>query len=232
MNTSNPSAGRLAIALLILEPALFFAAFAVLSAAINWPASLGLPYNEVLPLIGANLTQVRLGYGLYLTSSLLTIPLGLALVMHLGKANQPSISLWLAAAFMAVAAIFKALGIARWLVAMPALANLLAADASTSTAIQAAFTALNEYGGGTLGELLGVGLMSGLWAFMLAIFLARKMPLAAILFATGALACMLLVPNEFTALAPTAALQGIGRTATMLGQFLLAIGIWQQKFER
>ncbi len=228
MNTiETPRAGKLSAILLILEPALFFAAFAVLAAAINWPASLGLPYNEILPLINANLSQVRFGYGLYLTSSLLTIPLGLALLMRLGKA--PSISLWLAAAFMAVAAIFKALGIARWLVAMPALANLLAADATKGSAIEAAFTALNEYGGGTLGELLGVGLMTGLWALMLAIFLAGKMRLAAVLLAVGTIASFLLVPNEFYQFAPTAALQAIGRTAIMLGQILLAVAILQRK---
>jgi Domain of unknown function (DUF4386) len=228
MNTIETlKAGRLSAALLILEPALFFAAFAVLAAAIKWPASLGLPYNEILPSISANLSQVRFGYGLYLTSSLLTIPLGLALLMRLGK--QPSISLWLTAAFMAGAAVFKALGIARWLVAMPALANLLATDATKAPAIEAAFTALNEYGGGTLGELLGVGLMTGLWALMLAIFLAGKMRLAAILLTVGAVASFLLVPNEFYQFAPTAALQAIGRTSIMLGQILLAIAILRQK---
>ena len=224
MNTiDTPRAGKLAAALLILEPVLFFAAFAVLATAINWPASLGLPYNEILPAILANLSQVRFGYGLYLTSSLLTLPLGLALLMRLGK--DQSISLWLAAAFMAFAAIFKALGIARWLVAMPALANLFAADVTKAPAIEAAFTALNEYSGGTLGELLGVGLMTGLWALMLAIFLADKMRFAAILLAMGAIASFLLVPNEFYQFAPTAALQAIGRTSTMLGQILLAVAI-------
>ena len=228
MNTIiTPRAGKLSAALLILEPALFFIAFAVLATAINWPASLGLPYNEILPLINANLGQVRFGYGLYLTSSLLTIPLGLALLMRLGK--EPLISLWLAAAFMAFAAMFKALGIARWLVAMPALANLLAADVSKSPAIEAAFTALNEYGGGTLGELLGVGLMTGLWALMLAIFLGNKLRLAAVLLTIGAVASFLLVPNEFYQFAPTAALQAIGRTAIMLGQILLAVAILRHK---
>ena len=217
--------GKLAAALLIIEPALFFAAFAVLAAAINWPASLGLPFNEILPLINANLSQVRFGYSLYLTSSLLTIPLGLALLIRLGKADQPSISLWLAAAFMAVAAMFKALGIARWLVAMPALANLLAADAAKAPAIEAAFTALNEYGGGTLGELLGVGLMTGLWALMLALFLGRKMRFAAVFLTIGAVASFALVPNEFYQFAPTAALQAIGRTGIMIGQILLAVAI-------
>jgi Domain of unknown function (DUF4386) len=230
MNSSAPiSAGRLSAALLILEPALFFAAFAVLAAAINWPASLGLPFNEILPMISANLSQVRLGYSLYLASSLLTIPLGLALLMRLGDSGKPALSLWLAAAFMAIAALFKALGIARWLVAMPALANMLAADAAKSPAIEAAFTALNEYGGGTLGELLGVGLMTGLWALMLAIFLAAKMRIAAVLLAIGAVTSFLLVPNEFYAFAPTAAQQAIGRTAIMFGQILLAVAILRRR---
>jgi hypothetical protein len=115
------------------------------------------------------------------------------------------------------------------LVAMPALANLLAADITKSPAIEAAFTALNEYGGGTLGELLGVGLMTGLWALMLAVFLAGKMRLASVLLAIGAVASFLLVPNGFYQFAPTAALQAIGRTSIMLGQILLAIAILQQK---
>ena len=221
--------GKLAAVLLIIEPALFFAAFAVLAAAINWPASLGLPFNEILPLINANLSQVRFGYSLYLTSSLLTIPLGIALLLRLGKADQPSISLWLAAAFMAVAAMFKALGIARWLVAMPALANLLAADAAKGPAIEAAFTALNEYGGGTLGELLGVGLMTGLWALMLAEFLMSKMRIAAVFLAIGAVGSFALLPNEFYQFAPTAALQAFGRTGIMIGQILLAVAILRRK---
>ncbi|MGL4406422.1 MAG: DUF4386 family protein [Notoacmeibacter sp.] len=227
MNTYTQKAGKLSAALLILEPALFFVALALLSAAINWPASLGLPYNEVLPLIAENLSQVRAGYGFYLASSLLTIPLGVALLMRLGR--DPSVSLWLAAAFMAAAAIFKALGIARWLIAMPALAGLLAADPTKAPAIEAAFTALNEYGGGTLGELLGVGLMTGLWALMLAIFLAGKMRLAALFLTIGAVASFLLVPNEFYQFTSTAVLQIIGRTAIMLGQVLLAIAIIRQK---
>ncbi|MCU0832419.1 MAG: hypothetical protein MUC58_13085 [Rhizobiaceae bacterium] len=208
--------------LLVAEPLLFFAAFGVLGAAINWPASLGLPWSEALPLIAANLTEVRFGYGLYLASSLLTAPLAVALL-----ASWPQRSLWLdmAALAMVLAAVFKALGITRWLIAMPALVPL--ADAG-DPGIAAAFTALNEYAGGGLGEWMGVGLMTGLWMLCLAFALARTQRLAAILFAAAALPALLIVPNEFGQWLPTAALQGTARFASLAAQLLLAWHLLRQ----
>jgi Domain of unknown function (DUF4386) len=221
---STASARKFAAALLILEPLLFFTAFAILSSAINWPASLGLPFNEALPSILAKLSEVRLGYGFYLASSLLTIPLGIALYNTLGR-EKPGMSMQLILAFMAAAAIFKAMGITRWLIAMPALANLHAGAANDPTllaAIQTSFVTLNEYAGGGLGEWMGVGLMSGLWMVMLAYFLRNRSLLAAILFAIGGVTALLLCWNEFQPLVDTAILQGLSRFASMIGQFWLA----------
>jgi hypothetical protein len=69
-----------------------------------------------------------------------------------------------ALAFLGAAAgILKTLGIVRWLSAMPALATAHAgADAAGRATIETAYLALNAYAG-SVGELLGVQLLSGLW---------------------------------------------------------------------
>jgi hypothetical protein len=213
---------RMTALVLIAEPVLFFAAFIILGRAINWPASLGLPWNEALPLIAANLAEVRTGYGFYLASSLLTAPLAVLVLMTL---RTPAARPWLefAALFMVLAAVFKAMGITRWMIAMPALASLLdAGDPALNAAIQTSFIALNEYAGGGLGEWMGVGLMTGLWMACLAAALWRSHRSAAILFALAAVPALLIVPNEFGQWLPTAALQGSSRTISMVAQALLA----------
>ncbi len=76
------------------------------------------------------------------------------------------------AAFGIAAAVLKTLGIVRWLVAMPGLADLYtnATDPVVRTMIELNYITLNSYAGG-VGELLGVQLFSGLWLiFVGAIF--------------------------------------------------------------
>jgi hypothetical protein len=207
---------------LILEPLLFFAAFAVLGRAINWPASLGLPWNEALPLILTELGEVRLGYGFYLASSLLTAPLAV-LVLLTWKPKEGTPWLHFAALFMVLAAVFKAMGITRWLIAMPALATLSAnGGPEMQAAVEAGYVALNEYAGGGLGEWMGVGLMTGLWMACLSAALWNGQRVAAILLALAALFALLIVPNEFGQWLPTAALQGAARFASMAAQLILA----------
>jgi hypothetical protein len=227
----SQGARRFAAAVLIIEPLLFFAAFGLLASAINWPASLGLPYDEILPLILAKSGEVRLGYSLYLASSLLTIPMGIALLVVL-KRERESVSLKLAAALMFAAAVFKALGITRWLIAMPALANLLAGangDPAMVAAIKTSFMTLNEYAGGGLGEWMGVGLMSGLWMLALATHLRNKNTISAGLLVVGGVAGLLLCWNAFHPIAETSILQAVSRSASMLAQFWLAFIILRSK---
>jgi hypothetical protein len=229
VSTSLSKVRTASAVILVIEPLLFFAAFAVLANAIGWPASLGLPFNEVLPMVQAQLTEVRFGYGLYLFSSLLTLPLGLLLVLAL-KQEEPSANLWLAAAFMACAAVFKALGISRWLLAMPALATIhaeAASNPSTIEAVRVTYVALNEYAGGALGELMGVGLFTGLWAIMLGIALWGRARPSAVFLIVGGLVSLALVPDEFMQIIGPAPLQSISRTAIMLGEFVLAFQIWK-----
>src|SRR5512139_3738406 len=66
------------------------------------------------------------------------------------------------AAFGALSALARSIGILRWLTVMPALASAHAgADPATRVQIERLFDALNDYGGG-IGEILGVSLFMAL----------------------------------------------------------------------
>lgn len=149
---------RLTLIVATALPAVFLVAFFVLGRAIDWPNSLNGSAADYLPLVAANADAVRFGYFFYLAASALWGVLAVLVVIWLGAARRPGLAV--AAVFGLFAGLFKMLGIARWLEAMPLLAGNLAADPST-TAI--AYELLDDYAGVTLGEGLGVGLFTGLW---------------------------------------------------------------------
>ena len=112
--------------LLVLEFVLLTATIVVLGAAIGWPASLDEPASVNLPLITEQRGAVILGYGSYLLYSILILPLALLLYRVLGDrdGSSPSTLLAIAAGFGVASALARSLGILRWLVLMPVLAEL------------------------------------------------------------------------------------------------------------
>lgn len=156
--------------LLLLQFALMWTAFGVLATSIDWPQSLGDPASVALPRLLANPGAVALGYGAYLLSALAMIPLAVLLRDTLGMSGTLG---RLAVAFGTIAGLAKVLGIIRWHVLMPGLAERYAAgDAATQAAVTVVYEAFNAYAGG-IGELMGVALFSGLWTFALAVALHR-----------------------------------------------------------
>lgn len=157
--------------LLIAESLLLFLPVGILGAAINWPISLNEPANVVLPQLVNQSQAVFVGYGLYLLYSILFFPIALltAQIVKTDKANP--ILLHLAVGFGLASMIARTLGIIRWLVAMPALAQLYV-DPSTSdatrNAIAVVYTVLNDYAG-AIGEVLGVSFFAALWLILIAI---------------------------------------------------------------
>ncbi|THF66726.1 DUF4386 domain-containing protein [Deinococcus sp. Arct2-2] len=152
---------------------LMFAAFGVLATSINWPQSLDLSAAQALPLITEQAGPVALGYTLYFLSAFLLIPL--AVLTHLALQARTAGGVWLnvAATFGVLAGLLKLLGIVRWLVAMPALANAYATgNDSTRAAAAVMYDALNNYAGG-VGEVLGVQLFAGLWTLMVSLVILR-----------------------------------------------------------
>ena len=152
-------------ALLLFQAFGIFVPISVLGAAIDWPSSLGFSPDRVLPLIHAQESAVRVGYGAYLVWSL-TFAASAALVVGLARGDRPITALsTLAIALGVASALARAIGIVRWLTGSNALADAYAAAPAGSTeriAIETTQLALNAYGG-SVGEDLGVSAFAALW---------------------------------------------------------------------
>lgn len=182
---------RWAALLLLAQFAAMWGAFLILLPAINWPASLGEPASVLLPLILDQAGPVFAGYASYLLHALLLVPL--AVLLRHSLSMGPVLG-GVAIALGVLAGFAKALGIARWLVLMPGLAAAFA-DPATPDAARAAipvvFDAFNAYAGG-VGEVLGVGLLAGLWTVLLGVALLRLGGAARVLGLLGFVAAALL----------------------------------------
>lgn len=141
--------------LLIADGLLSFAPVILLGAAIGWPASLDKPPGEQLAAIGAAPGAVAIGYAVYLLYSILVAPVMIGLAARTFGGLQHPLAATVAA-FGAMSALARCIGILRWLTVMPLLATAHAgADPAARSQIELLFTAVTEYGGG-IGELLGV----------------------------------------------------------------------------
>ncbi len=226
LDTSTPTDGatRGLGALLIADALLSFAPVAILGAAIGWPASLGKPAAEQLTAIHANAGMVALGYGVYLLYSILVAPVMIGLAAKVFGGLQRPVAATVAA-FGALSALARAIGILRWLTVMPALATAhAAADPATRGQIELVFTAVTRYGGG-IGEVLGVALFMALalGTLCVAALSSGGMPrwLAGLGLASTVLLVGLLLP-AFGAVdvVPVAA------AVSVLSVWMLAAGVW------
>ncbi len=150
---------------------LFLVAFGVLSS-LGWPAILEAPAATVLPLLQRELGGFTLGYTLYFFSSMLGI--AAALMLRHALADK-SATMSVAATFGVVAGVAKMLGLVRWLVAFPALAQMYndpATTPATREALGAAYTALNLYAD-SIGQQLGDILFTAPWVGLAALAALR-----------------------------------------------------------
>lgn len=171
---STMSVYRMTGALLLAQFILMYVTVGILGSAINWPASLDEPASVMLPLIIEQSGAVALGYTSYFISSLLLGPIAL-LVYHIGRNEGGRAVLLVATGLGLLASFAKLLGIARWLVLMPALASTYVdpqASAASRDAIAVVYEAFNNYAGG-VGETLGVALLSGLWTALVSLVALR-----------------------------------------------------------
>lgn len=147
--------------MLVAEALLSFAPLMILGQAIGWPASLGKPDAQQLAGIANAPDAVALGYGVYLLYSVLIAPIMIWLAARtFGSLAHPVAAS--VAAFAAISALARSIGIARWLTVMPALAvSHAAAEAVDKAQLELVFRAINSYGGG-IGEITGVSLMMAL----------------------------------------------------------------------
>lgn len=222
--TPSNAASRGLGLLLIAEGLLAFAPIAVLGPAIGWPASLGRPPAEQLAAVHAHADAVAWGYGLYLLYSVLVAPVMIGLAAQVfGGLHRPLAAS--VAAFAALSALARSIGILRWLTVMPALATTHAgADATTRAQIEQLFSALTSYGGG-IGELLGVGLFMALALGTLSVGALRHGGLPRPL-ALGGLACAALLATPLLPALRLPVAVPMAVVVTLLTVWMLACGAW------
>jgi len=160
----------------MIEFLLIFAPLIILGAAINRPASLNEPASVNLPLILEQYTAMMTGYAIYLVYSLLFWPMayltGRAIVLN--DTTNPLFRV--AGGFAVLSVLARALGIVRWLFAMPVLARLYISPAASDNFkenISMVYEMLNAYAGG-IGEILGVSLFASIWLVLISILLIRS----------------------------------------------------------
>lgn len=222
---SSPAAASRGLgALLIADALLSFAPLLVLGAAIGWPASLGRPAAEQLAAVQANADAVALGYGLYLLYSLLIAPVMIGLASRtFGGLNRPLAAT--VAAFGALSALARAIGILRWLTVMPALAAAHAtADPAARVQIELLFDAVTRYGGG-IGEVLGVSLLMALSLGTLCIGAWRRGGLPRPLAAGGVLVALALAALSLPEFRGPD-LMPVAVAVSALSAWMLAAGVW------
>ena len=210
--------------LLIAEALLSFAPLLILGAAIGWPASLGKPAAAQLAAIGANADAVALGYGVYLLYSILIAPLMIGLAARtFGGLNSP-LALTVAA-FGALSALARAIGILRWLTVMPALATAhAAADPAARAQIEMIFNAVTQYGGG-IGEILGVSLFMALSLGTLCVAALARGGLPKWLATLGVVSAAMLAALALPALRIDVAMP-VAAAVSMLSLWMLVAGAW------
>jgi hypothetical protein len=162
-----PSTMRLAGLASLAQGLLLFIPLVVLGQAIEWPASLGDPAAVALPRLLEQESAVRLGYVAYLVYSILFALVMMQLArVSLGE-SRPGL-MRIVVGFAIASTVARSIGIVRWLVPMPQLAQQWQSAGSDQDryAISVAFESLNAFGG-TIGEVLGVSLFAAISLFVL-----------------------------------------------------------------
>jgi hypothetical protein len=158
----------------LAQALLLFVPLGVLGAAVGWPASLSDPASIALPRLADNEGAVRFGYVVYLLYSVL-FAVTITLLARLVEGDLTKGVRRLVVGFAVASALARSLGIVRWLAPMPELADAYssAADDGQRYTIERVYDALNSYGG-TIGEVLGVGLFAAISIGLLSMGLLRS----------------------------------------------------------
>jgi len=216
---------RLAGLVSIIQGLLIFVPTIVLGQAINWPDSLDDPASIALPRILQEESAVRFGYIAYLVYSILFV-IAVFLIARLNKGPSMQDLFTIILAFAIASTLARTIGIVRWLVPMPELAESWESATSEQerNSISVVFKALNDYGG-TIGEILGVSIFAAISVLILnyAFLKDRMMPTWLIVFGFLAAISLLTTTVELAGIDP-----GILIVAgtTMIQLWFLTVGIW------
>lgn len=158
----------------LMQGLLLFVPLIVLGAAVNWPAGLDDPASVALPRLADNEGAARFGYSVYLLYSVL-FAVTIVLLARLVERDMAAGLRRLVVGFAVASAIARSVGIVRWLGPMPEIADsyAAAADDGQRHTVAQIYDALNSYGG-TIGEVLGVGLFAAAAIGLLSVGLLRS----------------------------------------------------------
>jgi hypothetical protein len=152
--SSQPLTGAASIALAVA----FNVPYAILAATFEYPAILRVPASEVLTKFAEGGPGLVLTWYAFALSALALVPVAFALSLTRSRISAaPALAIG-AAVTGALAGVMQAVGLLRWVFAVPTLAaQVTAPDTSPviATAASEAFIMLNQYGGVAIGEHLG-----------------------------------------------------------------------------
>lgn len=210
----------------ILQGLLIFIPTIVLGGAINWPDSLDDPASIALPRLLENEGPVRAGYFAYLIYSILFL-IAMALLSEVVFDRTGGILMRIVIALAVASALARTIGIIRWLAPMPDLAAIR--DGATTEeqryAVDVTYETLNSYGG-TIGEVLGVGIFAGLAILLLAIanISLKTLPRWISIFGIVAALGLFWSSTEILGIDPGDNAAFLGTTIVQF--WFLAVGIW------
>ena len=225
----NPALSRGALAftgiLSILQGLLIFVPTFVLGAAINWPDSLDYPASQLLPELIEQESAVRFGYIAYLIYSILFV-FSMFMLTKLSSGKAMAAMFGIILAFAVASTTARSIGIVRWLVPMPQLAESWSSAATDQEryAISVTYDSLNLFGG-TVGEVLGVSIFAALSLLAISIaFLRDGLPKWIGIFGLISVAALLATTTELMGFEPDTFVIIFGTTAIQL--WFLAVGLW------
>lgn len=146
--------------------------YVILGSQFGWPDVLDQPGTTALDAFVAAETAARIGFTVFVFSSLALIPAAVAVGELMRAWGSLATTL---VAFGALAGFAQVLGWVRWPLVLPGLADAWVAaegDRVERTALASSYDLLNAYGGGALGEHLG-WLLQAIWAVGVAVWLVR-----------------------------------------------------------
>src|SRR4051812_38174886 len=170
--TATGTGLRRATGWLLLTGAVAFAAAAtVLSSTFDWPVILREPGSVVLPAFVAGGTSlVWTWFATAWTYAILAVPI-LLLPAVLRRRNARALRA--ATSLGAPSVVLSLVGFLRWVFVVPPLAHAyVTGDATTRTAVDAAWTAQHQFGGALLGEHLGQ-LLVITWSVTICVIILR-----------------------------------------------------------
>jgi hypothetical protein len=178
----NPTTIRLVGIAFILFAIGFNLPFAWLASNFSYPAILRSPPGLILQTFAAGGTPLILAWGAFALAALLFAPVAVGMAAVTRRSGHGAEAV---AALGVAAAITQAIGLSRWVYAVPGLAaQWTAADPTARATIETTFTTLHQFAGVGIGEAIGQSL-TAFWLIGVAIGQRRHPRFGAAVAAAG-----------------------------------------------